>query len=98
MGQKFKHASHLGVNKAVQEAIFTRKMQEAQALEVTLEAQRFEQDNDKVRVVCSGKPTIIELHIKDNCDAQTIITALNQVLHQAHVYRDGMAKDLIGRG
>jgi hypothetical protein len=85
-----------GSNQALQEAIFIRKMKEAEDLEVTLETKRFEVDNDQIRVVCSGKPHIVELELKSDCTAKAVLKAINSCLHEAHIYRDGMAKKLIG--
>lgn len=83
-------------NVAIQQAIFKKKMEEAQRLEEDLEAQRFEHDTPAVRVVCSGKPTILELELKRDCSASHILNSINTVLAKAHIYRDRMAQDLIG--
>lgn len=86
-----------GSNQAIQEAIFIRKMKEAEQLEKELEAKTFEFKNDQVRVVCNGMPKILELNLLTDCTAKAVLNAINQVLAQAHLYRDGMARHLIGR-
>jgi len=91
---KFK--SKPGTNPALSKIIFDRKMAQAQELEKSLEAKRFEVNDDYCHIIMSGKPTLLNLTLKRDCTASHLLIVLNEVLSQVHIYRDGMAKDLIG--
>jgi hypothetical protein len=85
------------LNSALLKANFDNKMREAFALEAILEEKTFEISNESCYVKANGLPTILELEFKQDCSASQVLKAINETLHQAHIARDAMAKDLIRR-
>ena len=94
--KNFKFKSQPGMNPIAVENEFKKNMAKAQALEVVLENERFEHNDDSVHIVMTGKPTLVSIDIKKDCYPSAIIDAMNLVLGQVHVFRDNMAKELIG--
>ena len=85
-----------GTNPAMVRILFDRKMKRAYELEPQLEATHFEHDDELCHIIMSGRPTLIQLDIKSDCTPNHLVQAINSVLEKVHIYREQMAKELIG--
>jgi DNA-binding protein YbaB len=82
-------------NPVVAKAIFDKKMAEARAMETQLHARQFTFEDDLVRIVFNGLPSLVELEVKENCSTEHMFICINEVLVKVQQFRDKAAKDLI---
>lgn len=84
-----------GSNPAKLQALYNARMKKAYEMESTLEAKTFSYDSEALKLVITGKPFIQEIHIKSDITPTELLTAMNSLLHEAHLFRDAMAKELL---
>lgn len=84
-------------NPVVAKQIFEKKMIQARLMEEELHNRRFTFEDNQLKIVFDGRPSMLELEVKEDCSTSHMFSSINLLLKQVQEFRDKAAKELINR-